>query len=433
MKKQKGNRKSMKRHDEKWHRRWERRIHEPFKNTTFYNYIPTLTFIVLFFLTKDYYHGWKQLLFSFLDISIFFRIEKTVAFLVDVLVWALGVAVQIVALVFMIKSFVNIGRCRYYKRLSQKQSGNYLGSARAVTFTGPPGCGKTFSGGANFAIAIAAERWQNLKSDYLLQRSLVKHWIASGDVDKLNAFQSLEESYIFYVERESQFIPCLVSSIPLRDTCGRYSYELTDDVQAQLLRVPEYSVLFNDESGDSQGCDTSKSAPKEIREFYRFNRHFGDFILINTEQGDFGNGKYIRVVTDYNIALEGQQWIMPPNFMLKRLGKKKRRYFEKMNKGKYTDKKACYIGEKLYYLEKWSETIGFRAVPYRFGASDGNSVTVYEKGTYIFPAHGLATYDSRAYRGLYRAGEREIELRGWTSLAVENHRKVAEKSDGNAA
>ena len=133
----------MKNHSEEWFNRWEQRIHEPFKNTKIYNYLPAIVFIVIFIVSKDYYHGWQSLLLSIVDISIFFRFQEfTVLFLLDALVWLIKLIIQIIALFFFIKSFVNIARCKYYEAVFYDQSADYLGSARAVTFTGPPGCGK---------------------------------------------------------------------------------------------------------------------------------------------------------------------------------------------------------------------------------------------------------------------------------------------------
>lgn len=413
-------------HSDRWFSRWERRINEPFRNTLLYNCIPGISFIVIFLVTKDYYHGWQAFLLSILDISIFFRFSTSWTFILDVLLWIFAFIVQVISLYLFIRSFVNIGRCKYYESVFYSQSADYLGSARAVTFTGPPGCGKTFSSAANFATVIAAQRWEKLKSDYFLQRGMFGRWIEQGEVDKLEAFRSLEESYLFFAERESNFIPCLVSSLPIQDRYGRFSYVLTDEVASQIVRVPEYSVLLNDESGDSQGCDTSISAAKEIREFYRFNRHFGDFYLLNTEQGDTGNGKYIRIVTDYNIRLQRQKWIMPPNMLLSLLSRAKNRYFRHVQSGKISGEKARYLGQRLYYLEKWAETVGFRAIPYTFSGSDGEGA--FEKGTYIFPAIGMGKYDSRAYRGLYRAKDKEITLDAWTSLTVEGRDEAGDST-----
>ncbi|MBO5046735.1 MAG: hypothetical protein J6C93_07725 [Clostridia bacterium] len=405
-------------HSEKWHERKKARLREPFKNTKRYNYIPTWIFIFIYIITKDYYHGWAAFGLSFLDVSIFFRLELSWAFLFDALGWAIGTAAQVVAAVFMIKSFKNIIACKHYVNVSLDQAEDYLGSARAVTFTGPPGCGKTFSGGANFAPIIAEQRWEQLQSDYLLQKSMLAHWISRGEVDKLQSFRALEEAYVFYAERIDTLIPCLISSLPLQDMNGRFSYVLTPEVQAQVRRIPEYSVLYNDESGTTQGADVSKDMVADVKDFYRFNRHFGDLILINSEQGTDGNAKAIRKVTDYNIMLLRQETVMRPYFLERVLSKAKARFFKRISKDKLSAGKRIRIGESLYYAEMYIKTIGFRVIPYRFGASEQNSF-VAETGKYVFPRRGWADYDARAFRNLYKAKDLPIDLEGWTSLLMD--------------
>lgn len=367
----------MREHSEKWFAKQEKRLKEPLKNT------------------KKYYIR--------------------------------GAILRILSLVLIPKALIDVVLYKYYKTIWENQSADYLGSVRAVTFVGAPGCGKTFTGGANVSIALAGERWAALQRDYYLQASMAERWIEAGDMDKLEAFRSLEESFLYYREREGEYIPCLVSSIPLRDYAGRYSYKLTSEVQLQIKRVPEYTVLFNDESGLSQGAQTSGKTVNEIMDFYRFNRHFGDFYLINTEQGDKGNGIYIRRVTDCNIRLGGQEWLMCPRRRLQRLEKRVAKFIKKKEKGKISAKRAQWLGEKFYYENRYLRTIGFRRIPYRYEQSEGGFVGG-EADEYIFPAIGLAEYDSRSFRNQYKCREKEFELEGWSSLIVdENARQYDEQ------
>ena len=355
-------------HSEAWYAKQEARLQEPFKNTKRY-----------------YYHG---------------------------------ALLRILSIIRIPDALINFIRCKYHMMQCEAQTANYLGAARAVTFVGAPGVGKTFSA-SNFAVAIACQQWARLQSDYLLQSCLINRWIAEGNIDKIVAFRALEESYLFFKERESFAIPCLVSSVPLQDKCGRFSYKLTPDVALQLKRVPEYCVLFNDESGMTQGANTSRGASSEILDFYRCIRHFGDFILINTEQGGDGNAKYIRKVTDYNIRLKRQETIMAPILAEFRLEKRKARYFKRIAKGKYTEEKQRYIGEQLYYREEYLKTIGFRIIPYRFEMTEGNAMD-FEQGKYIFPRSGMANYESRAYRTMYKCRNQQLALPSWSSLLVDD-------------
>ena len=117
---------------------------------------------------------------------------------------------------------------------------------------------------------------------------------------------------------------------------------------AQVKRVPEYTVLFNDESGRKQGCNTSKTVSESVLDFWRLNRHFGDFILINTEQGADGNGKYIRKCTDYNIRCFYQEWLLPPIKLQAKFAKHKAKFEKKLAEGKLTE--ARELNDRLLPL-----------------------------------------------------------------------------------
>ena len=306
---------------------------------------------------------------------------------------------------------------------------DYLGSARVVTLTGVPGCGKTFSGGANIAIAVAASRWAKLKSDYFLQQGMVTRWKLEGDTDAIEKFAALEESYIYFAEREARYIPCLISTIPLRDLHGRFSYVMTPEVETQVTRVPEYTVLFKDESGLDSGASRSRDMSLAEQATYRFIRHFGDFTLINTDQRETGNAVQIRGVTDYNINLQRQETIMAPNFAWKIFQKQKNRYFRRLQEGKISREKAQHIGEKYFYREKYLETIGFRKIPYTHGGANGQG-TVFDRGTYIFPRRGMADYDGRTWWKMYQAKDKPLDLATWETLLVgEDEVRVRDQED----
>ncbi len=406
-----------KEHSEKWYEKWNARLLRPFGNTRIYNYLPSIIFLVVYMALKDYYHGWQAFLLSFLNISIFWKIELTWKFIPKVILWAIGLSAQIIAMVYMIKSFKIIAQVKYYEEVSRRQACDYLGSSRAVNFAGPPGVGKTFSAAANLAIILAQQRWEELKNDYYLGLSLVRHWKKTCDTDKLKAFKKLEESFLFFAKHETTKIPCLVSSLPIKDLAGRFSYQMTDEILSQCKRLPECCVLMNDESGLNSGTDTSRNAEREKKEFFRFCRHFTDVWILNTDQREMGNGIYVRASTDYNYNLRRQQTIMRPYFGERVLARLNNRYIKNLVAGKYTKERARYLGEKYYYYKKWLETVGFRKVPY--SVSCGNGGESYGHGEFIFPRRGYGDYDSRTWREMYKAKDKEIEISAWDSLVVD--------------
>lgn len=329
----------------------------------------------------------------------------------------------------VLKGYILCGiECEYYISTFEKQRANYLDKARSVTYIGAPGTGKTVSG-ATVSITLAEQRWEKLQFDYFTEAVREDYYIKTLNAEKLKRLQALKESYEFYKTREQDYIPCYVTSIGIQDLQGRYSYMLTPEVYAQLKRVPEYSVLFNDESGREQGCQTSKSATESVLDFWRLNRHFGDFILINTEQGGDGNGKYIRKCTDYNIRCYYQEWVLAPKKAQEKFIQKKAEFEERKANGELTKEEERYILQELYYQAKYIATIGFRKIKIRKeGTPEQGALQINEaERELIIPSRTIYNYDERAYAELYECADDPIELVGWTSLTL--NRPVV-KDDG---
>lgn len=356
-------------HSAKWIDKWQERIREPINNTKRYYYKGSIIQICTVVLA---YWGIKHLL----------KLRK------------------------YLNSYINLAT-------------DCLVKGRAITNDGAPGAGKTVTG-ANMAYFLAQRRWAEMKSEYYSQKSMLAEWCKRGDTDKLYGFRTLEESYFFYAERESTNIPCLISSVPLKEYgTNRWSYVLEPEVYAQIERVPEYCVLFNDESGRLFGGDTSKSATDDIKDFWRYIRHFLDAMAVNTNQDGDQNAIYMRRSTDFVNHINGQEWIMPPVRLLRRIERKEARFFKKMERGKLSEKQSIYIGQKLYFLKKYAATIGFRRVSHRLCTQSGEFVGDEEE--YILPAIGCVEYDDRAYRNLYKCKDKPLCLKGWNSLVVEGY------------
>lgn len=362
----------MRAHNEKWFAKKEAQIKEPIKNTERY-------YLHKFFLQ----------------------------------IWLLP---TLVGTYWAVKAIIDLCRTRKHLRVFSEYQNDIMNKGRTITNDGAPGAGKTFTG-KNMAYFLAQRRWEELRSNYFTQRSMVAEWTKGGDTEKLNSFKAIEESYLFYAARERENIPCLVSSIPLREYgTGRMSYELDSEVFFQIKRLPEYTVIFNDESGKDSGADKSKTENKELLEFWRFLRHFYDGMFVNTNQDGGQNGIFVRRSTDYVNHIYGQEWILRPDKLLNKIEKKKIRYFSKLFRGKLKEERAEYVGQELYYLEKYAQTIGFRAVSHQLTTTQG--ALVGEKEEYIFPAIGGVEDDDRCFRNLYRCRDKEIELQGWTKMVV---------------
>ena len=361
-------------------------------------------------------------LYHIFNIPIFglFAFELTKSYLIWGIVNAALYGLRF-ALFMVLKKHIRSGfEARYYLERFEEQKSNYMDKGRSVTLCGAPGTGKTVLGGT-MAMVVAEQRWDKLQFDYMTESARKDYYVKTLNVEKLERLQALEESYNFYKEREQTNIPCLATSIGLQDLYGRYSYVLTPDVYAQVKRVPEYTVLFNDESGRDQGCETSKTVEKPVKDFWRLNRHFGDFILINTEQGADGNGKYIRKCTDYNIRCYYQEWLLPPIKLQAKFAKHKAKFEKKLAEGKLTEEEKRYILQELYYEAKYIATIGFRKIRMRKeGTSEQSGSAFDEEAIYqIIPSRTIYDYDERAYSELYQCKDEPIELSAWTTLTLD--------------
>ncbi len=356
-------------HNDGWFKRWEARLQEPIKNTKQYHYKREI--------------------------------------------------IKIITIVLSPWGIVELIRLRNKFNKLAGQSIDIMRKGRTMTNDGPPGAGKTFTG-SNLAQYLASRRWQDLQRDYFTQKTMVAQWVRTGAADKLEKFKALEESYLFYKERENKFIPCLVSTIPLREYgTGRMSYRLTPEIFLQVDRAPEYTVFFNDESGLLFGTETSNTANQDTKDFWRFCRHFGDFMFVNTNQDGDQNGIFMRRSTDYVNHIYGQDWQFKPKALIKWFERKEKRYIKRLDASKYSAVRAEQIGQKLYYLQQYIKTIGFRKVTCQLTTPKGEKVG--DQQELILPAIGVVQYDDRSYRKLYKCKDERIKLKGWEYLTVDEY------------
>ena len=360
-------------HTSKWFERREARLEEPLKNTILY-------------------YGKSALL-------------KTFAGLPTVILPILGV-VEFLGVVKKYRETVNF-------------TTDYMRSGRAVTNDGPPGVGKTFTG-ANTAYNLAIKAWAELQEDYFTQKAMVPQWVKVGDSDKLEAFKSLEESYKVYRQNIETNIPCLISSIPLREYgTGRMSYQLTPEMFLQTDRVPERTILFIDEIGEDQGVSISETKNPNYLAFWRFPRHFFDGKFVNTNQDGSQAAIAVRRSTDYVNRIIGQKWIDRPAALEAKFERKKRRYYKLIKKCGADDKRAKHLAQELYFLKKYIATIGFREISCQLRTIEGSPVGEVQK--FILPAIGGVQYDDRTYRNQYKCRNETIGLRGWEKLTIEEY------------
>lgn len=283
---------------------------------------------------------------------------------------------------------------------------------------GPPGCGKTFTA-SNIAYYLAAQRWQELQAEYFLGQTMLTEWVRQGAADKIENYKITVESYQYFTKHISTHIPCLVTTLAIREYgTGRMSYKLTPDIYAQARRIPEFCVLLNDETGSVFSCRNSTNLQDDVEDFLRFLRHMTDAVGLNTEQGETGDAIGFRKVQDYVNYLGGQDVVMGAKLLEKLYARMFTRYIKRLSKGKYTPEQAKYVGQKLYYLKRFKNSIGFRRIPHELRAN-GATVMGNKSENYIFPRIGVCQYSDRAFRNTYKAKDLPIDLETWTELEME--------------
>ncbi|HIZ09867.1 MAG TPA: hypothetical protein H9726_05205 [Candidatus Borkfalkia avicola] len=294
----------------------ERLSRESFKNTRRYLRfwgILGIAYLTGYFMTRDYYHGWYGVLCSFFDVSVFPQMRWDWP-----LIWQIGkLLLQLAMLVLVGVSVYHIVRrcgAKGYEMLYFSKAGGYMENQHSVCMTGAPGAGKTSLGG-DMAVNVARRRWLDLQYEYHTQKRQVMNYIRFGMEEELEKFRALKDAYLFFKQRELRYVPCLATTFGMR-VDGRYTYKANNKFFTQMQRIPEYCVIFDDEAGSSKGANTSSTVEDNVADFYRYVRHYGDFVLIMTEQGDDGTGKYIRKCLDNTIYCKGQKWILRPGVLL---------------------------------------------------------------------------------------------------------------------
>lgn len=176
----------------------EKLSRESFKNTRRYmRFFSTLSllFVISFLATRDWYHGWYGILCTFFDVSVFDGMQFDWS-----LIWEFGkLFFQLGMLIVFVFAFINIfKRCqaKHYERRYYAQAATCMENQHSVCFTGPPGSGKSSSGG-DWAVNVAMRRWEDLKYEYHTKKRQLRNYARLGQTEELEKFKALEEAYTF--------------------------------------------------------------------------------------------------------------------------------------------------------------------------------------------------------------------------------------------
>ena len=267
---------------------------------------------------------------------------------------------------------------------------------------GRPGGGKTSS--LLYEQKILADlMWEDIKREYKLLEPYLKdipYWNIKQKEDALEII----ESYEFY--KTSNTYPCLWTSVPAF-VDGVPTNRLTANHLMQRDRLPYGAVKMLDEVSLILPQELFRNKPIEISELCKFPRHFGDFHIGTTEQGKDNMFKDLRNSASENRCMVNQTWVLKPRTLIwfynKILDKKKK--LSKLN--------VVF----LRGLKQLINSIGYRRYKY-FDTGTEDRVVISKEKTFILPSFLNISYDSRAFKNVYRCKDKPLIKSSWEHLRL---------------
>lgn len=267
---------------------------------------------------------------------------------------------------------------------------------------GCPGGGKTSSLFYDMKI-LADKMWQKIQIEYALLKPYLKDipfWPTQAREDA----EEIIEAYNFY--STSGTYPCLWSCVPAF-VDGVPVNRLTADHLLQRKRLPYGSILILDEVSLILPQELFRDRPIEIKELCKFPRHIGDFHIGSTEQGKNNMLKDLRSSTAETKCMVEQKWVLKPRFLLW--------VFEKITKNLKRSNK--FLTNILRVYQKLCNNIGYRKYIY-FDSGNENEQVKSKKQSFILPPFLNITYDSRAFKNIYRCKDEPLEKSSWEHLRM---------------
>lgn len=302
-------------------------------------------------------------------------------------------------------------------REHESQSKNHL-----ETSVGENGKGKTLSE-MNIMYWRAETANQNLNW---------KYWKLCRELRDPEYKPSLDEKEIigsFKATNEGKGIPNFMTFPPAySEKYRRFSYKLEVGHLKQLKRIPflwrglldEGGAILNIEKVNDRAQNVDGAT--DMEDFAKDMRHFADFGFGLTEQNPGNIYLPFRAVSCENRRMEGCEWVLKPRFLLWIFNHLQDYFLRKMKLwhsvvfGKFMDKFEEFIG----YCGFWK--IGYKSLGNQVlgKAEKGNiTVSILQEGKtkYIYlPRANELIYQTRAFRGAYKALNQKIEVEPWESL-----------------
>lgn len=317
-------------------------------------------------------------------------------------------------------------------KIDKKKNVDFYQCRRVSVTDGEPGTGKTSNNIYN-ANCLAEENYKQLQIEYSLLCPFARQIENGQDEEKKRHWSEVKQSFEFWAKRP-HLIPCLLSSVPLKDFKGRKSLRLTQAHIEQKKKTPYLSVWFNDEIGLNNPADGKRGKNKnlDISATGRFIRHHFDGFWLNTDQ-DSGNVAIDlkRVVALNRTMLEQKPFLKPLilksiyNHLCKRLIKKfenidSKNFNRKISQARSVNKKYIQFLLDMNYFIKAS---GFRIYKFYDKGSKIKANPLFKeqeskiKVQYV-PSLLNCYYDDRCFANSYKAKELELEDKIFNSLIL---------------
>lgn len=283
-------------------------------------------------------------------------------------------------------------------------------SVNVIIKIGSPGSGKS-SSAIYDAILKAQKMWQQLQFDYWRYSAGIEKWLKYNNIEKIQQWYEIRDAYNFYISTDC--IPCLWSNIPVSDLYGQNANALTVDHLYQQIRLPAFAVLFVDEIGSMLDVDLYKDKPFELSNMFRFCRHFGNFLIIGTEQSAENVYIDVRRVVSFHEYMLGQKWVNKP-YLFIALYNIFKWFFTKIQKG------AKFFAPAMNLLNDLIRHVGFRKYIYAYEGNTERCQSSYSNGKrcYYLPSCLNFFYDDRTYRNYYLPKDYPLESQVFKSLVL---------------
>ena len=289
--------------------------------------------------------------------------------------------------------------------------------SHATINTGAPGTGKSLEARAEVS-AMGQGSWEKLSEEYwfVLSKEQKTPDLLTDD-DK-----EIIEAYEFNVK--SGGIPCVGTNIPMySEKYRRYAHKIEPEHVKQEKRLPYRIAFWMDEIGTvfdpKLHLDSGNLAKsKEIGDFCRFDRQFGEFRFVGTEQEASNIYKDIRRVVGLQRLFSETKIVLKPK-ILSWIYKKLMAHFTK----KMSIRQSKYFSSFMKLYKKFLANCGFFRLKYRLISNTETGPTIDVTGqtrnkTIYLPCAFDSIYETRAFRSSYGAKDKPLDLEVWSDLRM---------------